>query len=570
MLEDEMLCSVFKEDEKKIFKKGIGGFLSTIFGEAEHLSFFLNQNYVSFLLSLIYVFSIVVISLKWTYILLFLVPLTYLFIFIIIKLSTKKSSEYFNKGREKVIEINPKTLDYLTNRDCIEYYSWFYDHKDQIINLISKRNNFFLKTDIINTLSISSIDIIKTIGTIILFLLVIKDIESGVSKVSTLLLLLTYYSQSFLPISLYIQNEQQIQRFDMFYSRTPLGFKNNIKINKLFKTIDIDIKFENASIIIENENQEVLKNISLILKKDLYGIVGLSGSGKTSLINILLGRKHLNAGKVLIDNLNIIDIPRPILYGLFNILPQNNLFFNESGKFNIVFFKKIVSKNEYLEIKEENKNIILNEINIINNLDIKNEKSYNKIIKIIAQKKIWLISSLLGLVNIRNIDKSDIDSIISFIKSINLDDIEFLVDIYIDRKYIIEEKYKDIISRLDISYLIDREIGEQGSMISGGEKQMLSIASFMLRNSFKIIIIDEPFTSLDLINEEKYLKIIKQFIQPYFTIVISHKMNVIKELSNKILVIDNSRIEAIDTHPNLLQIEGLYKKMYEIFIDQKK
>jgi len=512
----------------------------------------------------------VVISLKWTYILLFLVPLTYLFIFIIIKLSTKKSSEYFNKGREKVIEINPKTLDYLTNRDCIEYYSWFYDHKDQIINLISKRNNFFLKTDIINTLSISSIDIIKTIGTIILFLLVIKDIESGVSKVSTLLLLLTYYSQSFLPISLYIQNEQQIQRFDMFYSRTPLGFKNNIKINKLFKTIDIDIKFENASIIIENENQEVLKNISLILKKDLYGIVGLSGSGKTSLINILLGRKHLNAGKVLIDNLNIIDIPRPILYGLFNILPQNNLFFNESGKFNIVFFKKIVSKNEYLEIKEENKNIILNEINIINNLDIKNEKSYNKIIKIIAQKKIWLISSLLGLVNIRNIDKSDIDSIISFIKSINLDDIEFLVDIYIDRKYIIEEKYKDIISRLDISYLIDREIGEQGSMISGGEKQMLSIASFMLRNSFKIIIIDEPFTSLDLINEEKYLKIIKQFIQPYFTIVISHKMNVIKELSNKILVIDNSRIEAIDTHPNLLQIEGLYKKMYEIFIDQKK
>lgn len=104
-------------------------------------------------------------------------------------------------------------------------------------------------------------------------------------------------------------------------------------------------------------------------------------------------------------------------------------------------------------------------------------------------------------------------------------------------------------------------IGENGSKLSGGERQRISIARAFLKNA-PIIILDEISASLDVENEMKIQESLNSLIKGKTVIIISHRLKSI-ENADKIVVMNNGKVEAAGKHFELLQKSSTYKNMVE-------
>ena len=116
----------------------------------------------------------------------------------------------------------------------------------------------------------------------------------------------------------------------------------------------------------------------------------------------------------------------------------------------------------------------------------------------------------------------------------------------------------EFIKKLDKGF--DTLVGENGTRLSGGEKQRISIARAFLRKS-KIILLDEPTSSLDSETENKIQLALKKLTENKTTIVIAHRLSTIQN-SNKIFVIDNGKVVSTGTHKELLNNSDIYNNFY--------
>ena len=116
----------------------------------------------------------------------------------------------------------------------------------------------------------------------------------------------------------------------------------------------------------------------------------------------------------------------------------------------------------------------------------------------------------------------------------------------------------EFIDNLDLKF--ETMIGENGLKLSGGEKQRLSIARALLKDS-KIILLDEATSSLDSETEEKIQKAIEELTKNKTTVVIAHRLSTILN-SEKIYVMDKGTIHASGKHNELLKSTSLYKNFY--------
>ena len=117
----------------------------------------------------------------------------------------------------------------------------------------------------------------------------------------------------------------------------------------------------------------------------------------------------------------------------------------------------------------------------------------------------------------------------------------------------------DFIMDLPMGY--DTVIGEKGARISGGEKQRLSIARALLKDS-PILILDEATAFIDPENEALVQNAINKLIRNKTLIVIAHRISTIIA-ADEIWVMDKGQIVARGTHEQLLSTSKLYKNMWK-------
>lgn len=250
----------------------------------------------------------------------------------------------------------------------------------------------------------------------------------------------------------------------------------NNKKNPIEEVKNGDIEFKNVGFsYVGKKNKEVLKNINLKIKSgETVGIIGGTGDGKSSLINLIPRLYDVSEGKVLVGGVNVKDYDLKALRDQVANVLQKNVLFSGTIKENIRWGDENASDEEVERVCK------------------------------LAQAD-------------------------EFIRGF-------------DKKY-------------------DTYIEQGGTNVSGGQKQRLCIARALLKKP-KILILDDSTSAVDTKTDSLIRKAFREEIPNTTKIIIAQRISSVQD-ADKIVVMDNGRIDAIGTHEELLKNNKIYKEVYE-------
>lgn len=202
---------------------------------------------------------------------------------------------------------------------------------------------------------------------------------------------------------------------------------------------------------------------------------------------------------------------------------------NNAGKTTIV---KLIER--FFDIKEGE--ILYNGENI---KEIDKKSLYDKISAVLQDFSIMPFTIKENILANKAYDKEKIDKIL---QEISLD-----------------EKVADLAYGLD-TYM-NKDIYENATDLSLGQKQKLAIARCLYQNP-DLIILDEPTASLDPLAEAKIYEQFNQMTSGKTAIFISHRMSSTR-FTDKVLVLDEGKIKAFDSHENLMKTDNIYSRLYK-------
>jgi ATP-binding cassette, subfamily B, bacterial MsbA len=177
---------------------------------------------------------------------------------------------------------------------------------------------------------------------------------------------------------------------------------------------------------------------------------------------------------------------------------------------------------------------------VIDGIDVKKAKlfSLRRQIGIVHQDTILFSGSIKENIAYGNFDATDAQ-VIAAAKAANIHD--FIMTL--------PEKYSTL-------------VGERGVLLSGGEKQRVSIARAILRDP-RILILDEATSSLDTESERLVQDALEHLIKGRTTFIIAHRLSTV-QVANRILVFDKGHIIEEGSHRELMNKGGTYKMLYDM------
>jgi subfamily B ATP-binding cassette protein MsbA len=108
----------------------------------------------------------------------------------------------------------------------------------------------------------------------------------------------------------------------------------------------------------------------------------------------------------------------------------------------------------------------------------------------------------------------------------------------------------------------DTVIGDRGVKLSGGERQRIAIARALLRNP-PILLLDEATSALDAESERLVRDALERLMRDRTVLVVAHRLSTVQH-AHRIVVLEQGRVVASGTHRELIEQQGLYRRLYDL------
>ena len=252
---------------------------------------------------------------------------------------------------------------------------------------------------------------------------------------------------------------------------------DGVKLEKFEKSIEF------KDVVFGYDQRNILNGISFSIPKgSLVAVVGSTGSGKTTIANLIARFYDVRSGSVEIDGVDVRDCEVKSLRNLIGIVNQDPLLFNTTIAENIAYGCPDATREDIVKAARE--------------------------------------ANAEG--------------------------------------FIVDGRHAEG---------FDTVVGEKGFKLSGGEKQRVAIARAILKNP-PILILDEATSALDTVTERLVQNALNRVMSNRTVFAIAHRLSTIRN-ANMIIVLDKGRIAECGTHAELLEINGIYKKLHDTQFDRK-
>ena len=555
-LQEELIGSALKNKNEIIDAKGPGAYMVSVFGDSEHIANLLETNIVNIFFQCISAIVILFITAQWSMAFVGIVAVTYVLMIVLHFVSDKAFIKKFQAAREKIYEANPRVLECIENRLSVMGFADIGRYMKSIYQTFDERDKLMKQANSINTASASALGGMKILSLSVFFIISVWQMNDGKLEIASFIAMLSYFSTIFAPITLLKQYDTNKHRFTMFYDR----IKDSLQPQLRLEIPDGEtLTLSNCSFAYENTSkQKALSGLSIDVNAKI-GIVGLSGEGKSTIIKMLFGELLPTEGKCCYGGRKTSDISRYLIQTAVRYAPQELEMFDGNLEFNITLGKEGLDDASYAKKEADYKDSVVKLYEALKTWNGKEELRFKE-----AQRE--LLKELFLLDDAQIWDNTILTRIAEQLPEDKVWFAAWTARIVTARHYYLKDKYHRLLSDLELQALGGRNFGQRGCKVSGGEKNKIAIARFLLPEYGDYFILDEPFTSLDAISEKKCLAVLQKYTAGMKGIIISHKMNIISQFAEDIYVLESGTISEHGTHDKLLAQEGLYRTIYTEYV----
>ncbi len=463
-----------------------GDVMSVVTNDVDTISQTLSQSIAYILQAVILFFGILIMMFVTNYILAFVTIGVSILGFIAIIFIGSKSRRHFDNRQQLLGSMNARVEEVFSNQYLVREYNATKNEIDMYEEINSSLFKANQKSQWLSNMMMPIMNLVSNLAYALIYLvgvaLALKDGHVDPTVLATLVTFTIYARlfsqplQTFSQAITYIQQSSAASKRVFRYLEEEAEEDESSKDN-LIKNAKGKVEFKHIDFSYNKEKQ-IIKDFSLSVKPgSKIAIVGPTGAGKTTIVNLLMRFYEVNSGSIYIDDINIYDTKRENVRDQFDMILQDTWLFEGSIRDNLKYNNPNVTDEE-----------ILNVLNLVG------LKKY--------------ISSL----------PNGLDTIINSTLS-----------------------------------------------LSEGQKQELTIARAMLRNS-PMLILDEATSNVDTRSEIVIQNAMDCLMKGRTSFVIAHRLSTIKN-ADLILVLNNGEIVETGNHKELLEKNGFYAKLYNAQFD---
>ena len=352
-LREKISIKINKLPLKYFDKNKIGDVLSRVTNDVDTVSQTLNNSLASFVSALTLFIGTIIMMFVTNYLMAITAIISSLFGFIFMFIVLSKSQKYFIERQKELGNLNANIEEIYSNIAVVKKYNAKEETRANFNKINDKLFNSTRKSGFLSGLMPPMMMFVGNFGyvcvCIVGALLVINNkISFGVivAFISYVRLFTSPLSQIAQTMSSFQQTAAASERVFELLDEEEMEKETNKKILEKEKVIG-KLEFNDVCFTYDGNNTPTIKDFSVKIKPgQKVALVGPTGSGKTTMVNLLMKFYDINSGDIKIDDIKIKDLKRENVHDLFTMVLQDTWLFEGTIKENIIYNRKNITLEE--------------------------------------------------------------------------------------------------------------------------------------------------------------------------------------------------------------------------------
>ena len=331
-----------------------GEILSRVTNDVDNIATTLQQSLTQLITSIVTIIGIIVMMLTISPLMTLVVILTLPLYILVTALVAKRSQKYFAAQQKEIGALNGHVEEMYTGHKIVKAFGHEHDSIEEFKNINDRLYNAGWKAQFISGIIMPMMRFVSNIGYVIVSVVGGYLAIQGTITIGDIQAFIQYSSQFTQPIVQTANIANIIQStvasaeriFELLDEVEEIPDSNNSKIIEFPKG---EVKFENVNFSYKAE-EPLINNMNIDVKQGhTIAIVGPTGAGKTTLVNLLMRFYEIGEGSISIDGIDIRDIKRGELRNMFGMVLQDTWLFNGTIFDNIAYGKKGATEEEVMQ-----------------------------------------------------------------------------------------------------------------------------------------------------------------------------------------------------------------------------